>query len=182
MPEPWLTGPVPGIIPELQPAAHALLQVRAEIPAAVAGFDESRLWTGPGSAASLGFHLLHLAGATDRLLTYAAGQALNESQRHELGLEREPASSGRTMAELVAGAVAAIDEVLGVLRATPAGQLGEVRTVGRQALPTNVRGLLFHIAEHAQRHNGQIATTVKVVTPYASCPTPVPHSPAAQMQ
>jgi uncharacterized damage-inducible protein DinB len=163
MPEPWLTGPVPGIIPDLQPAAHALLQVRQEIPAVVAGFDESLLWSGPGGAASLGFHLLHVAGATDRLLTYAAGRGLSEAQRQALRTERQPEASGKTLDELTAGAVAAIDQALDVLRSTPAGALDDVRTVGRQALPTNVRGLLFHIAEHAQRHNGQIATTVKVV-------------------
>jgi uncharacterized damage-inducible protein DinB len=31
-------------------------------------------------------------------------------------------------------------------------------------LPTTVLGLLFHVAEHASRHAGQIATMRKVVT------------------
>lgn len=163
MPEPWLTGPVPGIIPDLQPAAHALLQVKEEIPKVLDGFDESLLWMRPGGAASLGFHLLHIAGATDRLLTYAAGSGLSDAQRRALGVEREPETSGMTLRELVAGAIAAVDQALDVLRSTRAEQLDEVRTVGRQALPTNVRGLLFHVAEHAQRHNGQVATTVKVI-------------------
>ncbi|HET8635003.1 MAG TPA: DinB family protein [Gemmatimonadales bacterium] len=163
MPEFWLQGPVPGIIPELQPAAHALLQVKQEIPAAVAGLDQSLLWVRPGAAASLGFHLLHIAGATDRLLTYAAGMALSDVQRQALGIEREPETSGKTMDELVTGAVAAVEQALEVLRSTKVEELAEVRTVGRQSLPTNVRGLLFHVAEHAQRHNGQVATTVKAV-------------------
>ena len=38
-----------------------------------------------------------------------------------------------------------------------------MRTVGRQALPTNVIGLLFHLAEHTQRHTGQVITTAKIV-------------------
>jgi len=38
-----------------------------------------------------------------------------------------------------------------------------VRTAGRQALPTNVIGLLFHLAEHTQRHAGQVITTTKIV-------------------
>lgn len=164
MPEFWLQGPVPGIIPDLQPAAHALLQVKQEIPAVVAGFDESLLWVKPGGAASLGFHLLHIAGATDRLLTYAAGRGLSDAQRQALSLERQPEASGKTLDELTAGAIAAIEQALEVLRSTRREELDEVRTVGRQALPTNVRGLLFHIAEHAQRHNGQVATTVKVVS------------------
>jgi uncharacterized damage-inducible protein DinB len=163
MPEPWLTGPVAGIITDLQPAAHALLQVKQEIPAVLAGFDESLLWARPGAAASLGFHLLHIAGATDRLLSYAAGRQLSDAQRQALGAERDPEGAGRTLDELMAGAVAAIDQALDVLRETAAEQLNEARAVGRQALPTNVRGLLFHVAEHAQRHNGQIATTVKAL-------------------
>ena len=163
MPEPWLAGPVPGVIPELQPAAHALLQVKQDIPATLEGFDESRLWERPGAAAPLGFHLLHLDGATDRLLTYAAGTPLTDVQRHALSIERAPESSGKALAELIRDAVAAMDRALGVLRATEAATLDDVRTVGRLALPTNVRGLLFHIAEHAQRHNGQIATTAKVL-------------------
>jgi len=31
------------------------------------------------------------------------------------------------------------------------------------ALPTNVVGLLFHLAEHTQRHTGQVITTAKIV-------------------
>jgi uncharacterized damage-inducible protein DinB len=35
--------------------------------------------------------------------------------------------------------------------------------VGRARLPTNVLGLLFHTAEHAARHAGQVVTTMKLV-------------------
>jgi uncharacterized damage-inducible protein DinB len=34
--------------------------------------------------------------------------------------------------------------------------------VGRARIPTTVWGLLFHVAEHAQRHAGQLATTARV--------------------
>ena len=37
------------------------------------------------------------------------------------------------------------------------------REVGRMKLPSNVLGLLFHAAEHTQRHVGQLVTTVKVI-------------------
>jgi uncharacterized damage-inducible protein DinB len=97
------------------------------------------------------------------LLSYAAGRQLSDAQRQALGAERDPEGTGKTLDELMAGAVAAIDQALDVLRETAAEQLNEARAVGRQALPTNVRGLLFHVAEHAQRHNGQIATTVKAL-------------------
>jgi hypothetical protein len=37
------------------------------------------------------------------------------------------------------------------------------RAVGRRQLPSNVLGLLFHAAEHTQRHTGQVITTSKIV-------------------
>ncbi len=49
------------------------------------------------------------------------------------------------------------------LRATPETTLLEARAVGRAQLPTTVLGLLFHAAEHSQRHAGQVVTTVKIV-------------------
>ena len=51
----------------LQPAAHAFLQSREDLSQAVAGLSTSQLWMRPGGAASIGFHLRHIAGAIDRL-------------------------------------------------------------------------------------------------------------------
>ena len=45
----------------------------------------------------------------------------------------------------------------------PTAGTGEAREVGRKRLPTTVLGLLFHAAEHTQRHAGQVATTVRMV-------------------
>lgn len=42
-------------------------------------------------------------------------------------------------------------------------QLLAARAVGRAQLPSNVLGLLFHAAEHTQRHTGQVITTSKIV-------------------
>ena len=39
----------------------------------------------------------------------------------------------------------------------------EARFVGKARLPSTVLGLLFHAAEHASRHTGQVVTTAKVV-------------------
>jgi uncharacterized damage-inducible protein DinB len=35
--------------------------------------------------------------------------------------------------------------------------------VGKKQLPTSVGGLLVHLADHTQRHVGQIVTTAKVL-------------------
>jgi uncharacterized damage-inducible protein DinB len=159
-PEAWLRGPLPDVPPALMPAAHALVQAREDIAAAVGGVDQSDLWVRPGGAASAGFHLRHLAGSLDRLLTYARGERLTPEQLATLRLEAEP---GTTTAELAARADAAIDRALAQLRRTPPDSLGEIRPVGRAALPATVLGLLIHAAEHTARHTGQLITTLKIV-------------------
>jgi uncharacterized damage-inducible protein DinB len=37
------------------------------------------------------------------------------------------------------------------------------RGVGRKQLPTSIGGALIHVADHAQRHVGQVVTTAKVI-------------------
>jgi uncharacterized damage-inducible protein DinB len=49
------------------------------------------------------------------------------------------------------------------LRATDPATLAEPRSLGRAGLPTTVGSLLFHAAEHSQRHAGQIVTTAKIL-------------------
>src|SRR3982751_4881599 len=108
-PEVWLRGPLPDYIDELQPVAHSLLQVREEI-SPVAAIRPAQLWARPGGAASIGFHLKHLAGSLDRLLTYAAGKPLSARQYDLLG--KESADGDESAAALVAAAQAAIDRAL----------------------------------------------------------------------
>jgi len=76
----WLRGPVEAVPALLQPAAHALLQARDEIKRAVIDFPVDKLWDKPGGVASVAFHLQHLAGVINRLLTYARGTALSQEQ------------------------------------------------------------------------------------------------------
>jgi uncharacterized damage-inducible protein DinB len=159
-PEVWLRGPVPDCIDELQPVAHSLLQVREEV-ARARSLAAPQVWARPGGAASIGFHLKHLAGSLDRLLTYASGKPLSSSQRAFLADEER--ESGESADVLVQAAVAAIDRALAQVKATPLCTLDEARAVGRQQLPSTVLGLLFHAAEHAQRHSAQIMTTARVV-------------------
>jgi uncharacterized damage-inducible protein DinB len=131
------------------------------VEGAVDGLTADQLWTTPGGAASVGFHLLHLAGATDRLLTYARGEPLSDLQRAQLQKERNPPRAD--LASLLADLRKAVDGALDQLRNTTDAALEEGRAIGRAALPTTVLGLLFHTAEHAQRHAGQIVTTVKIL-------------------
>jgi uncharacterized damage-inducible protein DinB len=162
-PDRWLRGPVEGIPPLLQPAAHALVQALEDVERATAGLDPGRLWSRPGKAASIGFHLKHLIGATDRLLTYGRGEPLSEEQK--AWLKSEGDVSGESTAELVAGFRAVIEAGLAQLRATSEGSLTTPRAIGRARLPTTVQGCLFHAAEHAARHAGQMVTTARAMDP-----------------
>jgi uncharacterized damage-inducible protein DinB len=158
--EVWLRGPLPDMPPLLQPVAHALLQAREELQAALADFPEELLWERPAGLASVGFHLQHLRGVLDRLLTYARGQALSVEQLRFLAAEGQPPA---TVGGLLADFSAQVDAALRQLRATEAAALTEVRGVGRAQLPSTVIGLLTHAAEHTMRHLGQALVTARVL-------------------
>ena len=160
LPEVWLRGPLPDCIDELQPVAHSLLQVREEV-GRLSALPAAQLWARPGGAASIGFHLQHLAGSLDRLLTYAAEKQLTAAQHAFLAAEGT--ETGESVETLVQRAQAAIDRALTHVRTTPLCTLDEKRDVGRNRLPSTVLGLLFHAAEHAQRHSAQIITTAKIL-------------------
>lgn len=142
------------------PAAHMLLHAKADI-ASAAGLSEEQLWARPGDAASIGFQLRHLAGSIDRLLTYARGEALSDAQRDALADEKNQLPA--ELQDLVSAAERALDVALEALRSADPKQLFEERKVGQAQLPSTVIGLLYHAAEHAARHAGQIVTLTKVV-------------------
>jgi len=160
-PECWLRGPIADVQPALQPAAHAFQQTLEDVERTAADLTEEQLWMSPGGASSVGFHLLHLAGSTDRLLTYARGEMLNDAQK--AAFKAESGTQAGDVSGLLSGVRAAIEQAMAQLRATPETTLLETRAVGRAQLPTTVLGLLFHAAEHSQRHAGQVVTTVKIV-------------------
>jgi uncharacterized damage-inducible protein DinB len=147
----------------LTPAAHALLQASVDIERAAAGLTAEEVWATPGGAPSVGFHLRHVVGSIDRLLTYARGRQLGAGQLRALSAESVPGEAPEDAASLVRTAAARIEDVLHALRSTPDETLTEPREVGRGKLPSTVFGLLFHIAEHTQRHTGQIVTTARIV-------------------
>jgi uncharacterized damage-inducible protein DinB len=162
-PEPWLRGPLPGIAAVLQPAAHAFVMAREDVERAVEGLTHEQLWASPGGVTPLGFHIAHLAGSTDRLLTYARGEMLSAPQKEALAREKTLAETRPTLDELLADWRYGVDAALQQLAATPEATVADARAVGRAQLPTTVLGLLFHAAEHASRHTGQVVTTAKIV-------------------
>ena len=162
-PEIGLTGPVPDIPALLQPVAHSLLQSRDELHATLASLAPADVWVTPGGAASVGFHARHAVGSLDRLFTYARGEQLTAAQKAALAAESQPDLRPQVVAALLAEFDAAVESALAQLRATDASTLTQARGVGRSQLPSTVLGLLFHAAEHTQRHMGQLMTTAKIV-------------------
>lgn len=161
--EAWQSGPMAGVSRLLMPTAHAIVQAKADVETHAAGLTAEELWFEPHGAASCGFHLRHIAGSIDRLLTYARGESLSDRQFQFLKAERVPGEPPDAAAKLVAAAGARIDAMMALIRATPDETLFVPRFVGRARLETNVFGLLFHIAEHTMRHTGQFITTAKIV-------------------
>ena len=162
-PEAWLRGALPGVAPLLQPVAHSLVQCRNEVREVLRDLEPAALWTRPGGAASAGFHVRHALGSLDRLLTYARGEQLSQPQREALATEGDPDLAPGAAERLVAAFDAGVERALEQVRATRESTLLDARGVGRAQLPSTVIGLLFHAAEHTQRHVGQLVTTVKIV-------------------
>ncbi|HEY9489279.1 MAG TPA: DinB family protein, partial [Chryseosolibacter sp.] len=126
-------------------------------------FPPEYLWKRPADVASVGFHLLHIRGVIDRLFTYARGEALNASQLDELTAEKQIPAEVIQPSILVNKLRLQLDKAITQLKNTPGSSLTEGRTIGRKQIPTTVQGLLFHAAEHSQRHVGQLLVTARVV-------------------
>ncbi|MBI5473124.1 MAG: DinB family protein [Ignavibacteriae bacterium] len=159
--EPWLRGPIEGVHPLLMPIAHSLTQVIEDLPDAVGGIAAEKLWEKPGGSASIGFHLKHIASSLDRLYTYARGEKLTEQQLATLKSEKE--DDARTLEELLKETLVQLELSLQQLRLANHETLHNTRYVGRAQLPSTQLALLYHGAEHAQRHLGALIATAKVV-------------------
>ena len=161
--EVWLRGTLPGILPALQPVAHALLQAHEELNELTTDFPDALLWNKPAGMAAVGFHLEHMAGVLDRLFTYAKGELLSAQQLQALQEEGKPKPQEVTASILVAQFNNQVELSLAQIKNTPEEELFETRGVGRARIPSTVLGLLVHAAEHTMRHLGQLLVTVKVV-------------------
>ena len=160
--EVWLRGPVQGVPPLLQPVAHVLLQANEEIAELMKDFPDALLWQRPAGVASVAFHLQHIPGVLDRLFTYSNGVALSSDQLS--AIKAEGVQDDTLTSEILVNAVNnKVFEVVNQLSTIDETTLTELRTVGRQQLPSTRLGLIFHAAEHTMRHTGQLHVTVKVL-------------------
>lgn len=159
-PEPWLRGPLAGVHPLMMPVFFTFEQVREDLRKYTAGLTSEQVWRKMGDLPTLGFHLKHLGGSVDRLITYLLGEQLSEAQLESLRGESQGDEGIPELLELIDRHFAAAEHRL---RQIDPEKMYEARSVGRKALPTTVLGLLVHTAEHTQRHLGQAITTAKLL-------------------
>ncbi len=159
LPEPWLRGPIPTVHPCIAPLLYCFQQAREDLAKYTEGLTENQIWATPHGFGSVGFHIRHIAGSTDRLITYLQSNPLSPEQLAEIQAEKQP---GGTREQLLARLEAAFQRAESVARGLDPAVLAEPRAVGRSRLPTTVIGLLVHIAEHTQRHVGQAISAAKL--------------------
>ena len=158
--EPWMRGPIEGVPFVVMPLFFTFAQVREDLARHTQGLSTEQIWKRITNNAPLGFHLRHIGGSVDRLLTYLEGRQLTDEQLTALRAEAEP---GADMSTVLNELYAQLESAERRLREMDVSQLDAPRSVGRQRLPTTVLGLLVHIAEHTQRHLGQAITTAKLL-------------------
>lgn len=157
-PEPWLRGTHREFDPVVRQFVHSMEQVEEDAERWCAGLAENELNARPMGLPSVAFHLRHIAGSLDRLLSYAEGRQLDETQLASMHSEMH-AYTGALFDELREALALSKRRAQAI---TPA-QYNQERGVGRKLLPTTVAGLLVHCAEHSQRHLGQAITTAKLL-------------------
>jgi len=161
-PEVWLRGPVKGIPNLLQPVAHALLQAGEDMHRYADEFPKELLWLKPAGRASVGFHLQHLTGVLDRMLTYARKKNLSDLQFEQLKEEGVENSNSSTI-QLMQDFDSKVSEAMEYFKTVEVDTFTEDRFVGRKKMPSTHLGLLFHAAEHSQRHIGQMLVTISIL-------------------
>lgn len=161
--DPWLRAPLPNIIDELQPVAAMLLGAKEDIVESLATLTHDAIWDKSLGAATVGFHVIHLAYSTERLLSYARGEELTEEQWADLKDERSANETHPTANYLLDKLERSVSAAITQLEKTSRDTLALPRTIGRKKIPSNTRQIIEHAGEHAARHAGQVVTTVKVL-------------------
>ena len=149
-----------GVHPLLAPVLYSFQMAREDLEKFTAGLATASIWAAPHGLTSVGFHLRHIAGSADRLVTYLQGRELTPAQLEAMAAEGSTGELSRE--ELLKGLNRAFRDAEAVIRTVDPATLGDARTVGRKRLPTTVIGLLTHIAEHTQRHVGQAIAAAKL--------------------
>jgi uncharacterized damage-inducible protein DinB len=158
--EPWLRGTHTEIPAVGRAVLHALDLALEDLAKWTAGLTDDEVHSQPLGLTAVAFHLRHLARSTDRLLSYAEGKQLSTGQLAALKAEQ---TGEETLAVLLAGVEASFLNAAERIRVLATADLDTPCGVGRKQLPTSIGGALIHVADHTQRHVGQVVTTAKVL-------------------
>lgn len=163
--EPWLSGSHADVPAVARAVLHALELALDDIRKWTKGLTDIEIHTLPLGLPPLAFHLRHIARSSDRILSYAEGMQLSPEQLALLKSEQVgPEHDEReTLAALIAEVERSFADAAGRIRALADADFNTPRAVGRKQLPTSIGGALIHVADHTQRHTGQVVTTAKVL-------------------
>lgn len=166
--EPWLRGTHSDVPAAGRAVLHALELALDDLTKWTAGLTDAEIHSQPLGLTSIAFHLRHISGSTDRILTYAEGDQLSQEQLAALRSENTEAAPNaevkqETLAELLAEVEISFSDAADRIRVLATGDLNTPRFVGRKQLPTSIGGAMIHVADHTLRHTGQIITTAKVL-------------------
>jgi uncharacterized damage-inducible protein DinB len=139
---------------------HALDLALDDLTKWTARLKDAQIHAQPLGLPSVAFHLRHIARSTDRLLSYAEGNQLSTEQLTALKAEQ---AGEEPLAVLLAEVEASFTNAAARVRVLATADFDTVRLVGRKQLPTSIGGALIHVADHTQRHVGQVVTTAKVL-------------------
>jgi uncharacterized damage-inducible protein DinB len=163
--EPWLRGIYSDVPAVGRAVLHALDLALDDITKWTDGLTDAEAHENPLGLPSVAFHLRHIARSTDRILTYAEGGQLTGEQLTALKAEQTDPAEGKleTLAELLGEVEASFSNAADRIRTLAGADFDIFRGVGRKQLPTSIGGALIHVADHTQRHVGQVVTTAKVL-------------------
>jgi uncharacterized damage-inducible protein DinB len=139
---------------------HALELALDDLTKWTAGLSDAEVHAHPLGLSSLSFHLKHIARSVDRILSYAEGNQLSAEQLAALKSEQ---TGAETLAALIAEVEASFSNAADRIRVLATGNFDTPRAIGRKQLPASLGGALIHVADHTQRHVGQVVTTAKVL-------------------
>jgi len=158
--EPWLRGTHTDVPAAGRAVLHALDLALDDLTKWTAGLTGAEVHSQPLGMPSIAFHLRHIARSADRLLSYAEGNQLISEQLTALRAEQ---GGEESLATLIAEVEVSFSNAAARIRVLSTANLDTSRGVGRKQLPTSIGGALIHVADHTQRHTGQVVTTAKVL-------------------
>jgi hypothetical protein len=161
--EPWLRGTHADVPAAGRAVLHALDLALDDLTKWTAGLADADVHSSPLDLTPIAFHLRHIARSTDRILTYAEGEQLSPEQLAALKAEQGSEGNQESLAELLAEVEVSFSDAAERIRVLATANLDTLRAVGRKQLPTSIGGALIHVADHTQRHVGQVVTTAKVL-------------------